>query len=217
MKPLWEQSWFVKTIKFLRKCKWFDTYIYGKSINMEDFVRNPAEVLRDNCFPFAIKNVNPKSLLLVRLGYIPFDSSRLIEYYESLSDYLGGDVPDSVIGTYQKLDLGKNGISFSLGGKQHDILIWNKWTTKYPNAALMFQIAISIKKWVIIPYVSMNIRYSVDRYFQFGLGWGPQFRLCNDVTVWDAVLSAKLRFASFLNELKWNPRAEVFGYWEGTI
>ncbi len=223
MKNLWEQQWFIKTISFLRKWKWFDTYIYGKSVNLEDFVRNPAEVLRDNCFPFVFKNVKPKSLLMLRLGYIPYSPSRILEYFRDISEYLGFNPPPEVAGTYHKVYVGNKGWTFTIKDKQYDILFWNDWCTKYPNAVFMFQIAISLKKYIPIPYISMNIHYKKDKYFQLGGGWGPQRRGYLDPNnngkdiIWDASLSGKFRFASFTDELRWNPGAEVFGYWEGTI
>ncbi len=69
---LWELKWFQDFIAWCRRWEWFDAKIYGKSEDLEDFVRNPAEVLRDTTFPFVIKNVDAYSIANLRIGYRHF-------------------------------------------------------------------------------------------------------------------------------------------------
>jgi hypothetical protein len=46
MKTLYEQQWFINSVNWLRKhSDFFEKYGYGKSQNVEDFIRNPFEVL----------------------------------------------------------------------------------------------------------------------------------------------------------------------------
>ena len=222
MTPLHQQQWFIDTVTFCRKWKWFDTYIYGKSKDMEDFVRNPAEVLRDEVPPFVFKDVSaPKSLLLLRLGYIPYYPLLMSQYLKEIREFCGF-WPNAITGTYHKVDVGTNGKTFTIKDLTYDILWNNPWCTKYPNAAVMIQLACSFKNHMPIPWFGMTIHYSRDKYFQFGIGWGPQRQGYLDPTKtgietgWDASLNWKFRLASYLDELRTNPGAEVFWVYEGT-
>jgi hypothetical protein len=67
---LWEKQWFINLITFCRKWTWFDKYIYGNSISMEDFVRNPADVFNRT---FCVKNVKPLSLINFRMYFVSGD------------------------------------------------------------------------------------------------------------------------------------------------
>ncbi|MDQ5987815.1 MAG: hypothetical protein CSYNP_03561 [Syntrophus sp. SKADARSKE-3] len=100
-----------------------------------------------------------------------------------------------------------------------DIRYFNPWYTKYPNAAFMFQIGISLWHYIPIPWIGFVIRFTQTKYFQFGLGWGaqPQGYLDGKLNgIYDASLYAKFRFADFMGEVATNPGAEVYGYYEGT-
>lgn len=219
--PLYEQNWFIKFITWCRKWGWFDKYIYGKSLNIEDFTRNPAEVLRDTYFPFVIQNVKAYSILL-RCGFIPYTKERENDYYNDILDFKKIDsLPESVKNTYKKYYDGKT-LGFNSGKWRIVDLAATKWITKYPNAGFMFQILISMKYKVIpIPFIAMGIRYSKCKYFQFGFGWSPQWKnylgkYPGDTSV-TAVFSAKFRLADYSDELAWNPGSEVFGYYEGNV
>jgi hypothetical protein len=196
---LWKKEWFIKFITWCRKWKWFDTYIYGKSVNLEDFVRNPAEVFRDSYAPFIIKDVKAYSIINLRIGYIPY--SKVTSPKTSFS------VP-----------MGDNKIKFGSDDRVHfDLRFFNPWFTKFCNARLFFQFALSFKWYVIpIPYVSLCIRLDDYKYFQFGLGWGAESH--RDLKVVDAVLCGKLRYVNqkTSTENNWNNQ-DTIGFYEGTI
>lgn len=188
-KPLYEQKWFVNLVTRLRKYEWFEKNIWGYSKSMEDFVRNPAEVLRDTTWPFCIKDVKPFCLIFLRLGYIPYDRQIVKE-------------KNSV-----KLDVGRVW-TYNRKVYSYDIGALSKWSTKYPNAHFSFQIALPA------PYISCLIKWSADKYFQFGLGWGAQ-RDYTDPEKFNAVLCGKFRLVDFSKEYEWNKDTEIYGFYEG--
>lgn len=214
MKPLYEQTWFVAFVTFLRKWNWFERWIWGYSLNMEDFVRNCAEELRDNKLPFAFMNVKPVSVVLLRFGFTPYFKEWETGYYAEVLKDNPGVSPEAIKGTYKQIPLKHSWLNGT-------VALWNPWVTKYPNAGLMFQLLISFK-WIIpIPWVSFGYRFNKQKYFQFGLGWSPQWRNYNnrhpgDTSV-QAVLSGKFRIGDYVGELGWNPGSEVYGYWEGVV
>jgi hypothetical protein len=216
MTPLYEQKWFIAIITQCRKSAWFDRWIWGYSANMEDFVRNSGEELRDNFFPFAVMNVsNPTSVALIRLGFTPYSKDKEQDYFNEVMAAYPQVTPDMIRGTYKRIPLDYSILYDRIG-------IWNTWVTKYPNAGFMFQLLASFKwGFIPIPFVAMNIRFSKVKYFQFGFGWSPQWRNYNGRYPGDestqAVLSAKFRIGSYLKELEWNPGSEVYGYWEGAV
>jgi hypothetical protein len=217
---LYDKQWFVNMITFLRKWKWFDSYIYGKSQNMEDFCRNPMEVLRDNCFPFVIENVKPYSFLL-RVFFIPYQSVLADDYQrEVLAKYPNID-SEIAKGPYRKIyQNGERTLGFDVKKYRIIDLGVSRWYTKYPNAGFMLQISLSLK-WSVIPilWAGMVIRHKADRYFQFGLGWAPQRKNYDGShpgdTSMTAVMSGKFRLAGYEKELEWNPAGEIFGWYEG--
>lgn len=84
----------------------------------------------------------------------------------------------------------------------------------YKLFAFMLQIAVCMKyKFIPLPFIGMNIKFTKTRYFQFGIGWAPT----KDGDKWKATMCAKFRLANYDKELAWNPGLEVFGYWEGKI
>ena len=186
-------------ITWCRKWQWFDTYIWGKSINFEDFCRNPAEILRDTYFPFIVKDVKSYSVFNLRCGYIS-------ALHASPSPPQGWLVP---MGNRKLVWSGERWTII-------DLRIWNPWWTKFCNAIFFVQIAVSFKYYIPIPYVSMVVKIA-PWYFQFGLGWGPEVRFATGIENC-AVLCAKLRFVNekTSNETEWNP-SDVLGYYEGTI
>jgi len=189
---LWTYNWFIVLIAWCRKWQWFDTYIYGKSLNLEDFVRNPAEVLRDTYFPFIIKNVKAYSLINLRIGYIQYN-------------------PASPIPNCWSVFMGNRGISWRQAvWTIFDLRILNPFWTKFCNAAFFFQIAVSLWHYIPVPYISLCFRIGAWRYFQFGIGWGAENG--------NAVLCGKLRNVNqkTSDENILNP-TDVVGYYEGTI
>lgn len=222
MKHLYEQEWFINFINYLRSnSKWFEKYGWGKSINMEDFVRNPFEYLRDHSFPFVIKKVKPFSFL-IRVGYIPYSIDLEEEYLKQINDDLNGNVNlEFCKGTYKQYYDGKS-LGFKIKKYKIIDLILSKWITKYPNAGFMLQFLISMKWYIIpIPFISLGLRFTKQKYFQFGFGWAPQWHnyageFPGDTSI-DAALSAKLRIGDYKGELGWNPGSEVYGYWEGNV
>ena len=195
----WEYKWYQNFITFCRKWKWFDTYIYGKSINLEDFVRNPAEVLRETYFPFIIKEVKSYSVINLRLGYIPYNKDVMIK---NCWEVPMGDRKYIWKGTKYVIA---------------DLRLGNPWWTKFCNSIFFFQIALSFKYYIPIPYVSLNFRLGEYKYFQFGLGWGPEVQSQSGIKNC-AVFCAKLRYVNqkTSNENEWNP-TDIIGYYEGTI
>jgi hypothetical protein len=215
MEPLYENEMFIIIVNGLRKWPWFEKWIWGYSKNMEDFVRNPAEELRDNFFPFAIQNVKPISVVLLRFKFNNFVKEWEQGYFaETLKDnpIL---TPDMIRGTYKLIPLIHSWFGSRIG-------LWNPWITKYPNAGFMFQLLISWKYYAIpIPWISLGLRFNKQKYFQFGFGWSPQWKNYNnrypgDTSI-NAVWSAKFRIGVYMKELSWNPGSEVYGYWEGTV
>lgn len=214
VKHLWEQSWFCNTVNWLNEhWPWWKTYIWGNSISMEDFVRNPAEVLRDNCFPFVIKNIKPYSVFNLRLGYKPYNAEKVNEYLAdgashgyTLSPYTYWSVP---LGDKRKVIWNiKDWAIF-------DLRVWNNFCTKYVNSFMFFQLIVSMKWFIPIPYIVFCCRFTKEFYFQFGLGYSPQFQK-DSLEVYDTVLTGKFRIADHKSESAWNP-SDVYGYWEGTI
>jgi hypothetical protein len=193
--------------------EWWNKYIWGNSMNMEDFVRNPCEVLRDNCFPFVIKNVNPYSLFNLRIGYKYFQESKVQDYLDDgaeagyeLSKYTYWNV---LMGDHWKLIWKIKDWAIC------DLRIWNKFWTKYVNAFIFFQIILSFKWFIPIPYFVFCLRFTKERYFQSGIGYSPQFQ-AGSIEKYDTVLTGKFRIADHKSESAWNP-SDVYGYWEGTI
>jgi len=193
----WTYVWFQNFITWCRKWAWFDTYIYGKSIDLEDFVRNPAEVFRDTYFPFIIKGVKPYSIFNLRCGYIQAKRN---------------ESPNS-----WTVPMGNR--KFVWEGEKWTILdlrVFNPWWTKFCNAAFFLQFAVSLWHYIPIPYVSMCAKIA-PWYFQFGLGWGPEVRSATGIENC-AVLCAKLRLVNekTSNEAILN-NTDIKGYFEGTI
>lgn len=191
---LWDQEWFKKSVTTLRKWGWFDEWIYGYSKDLEDFVHNPGERLRDDKFPFAIKDVDPK-VILFRYHYIP--NLDYPVYRDPKLEYRWGT---DTMRTSLNID---------------------KWVLKYPNAKFMFQAIVSWKGWFPIPFVSINYHIDDDRYFQFGAGWGPQwanydYRHPERIGQIDAVLCGKFRFPLSSEEALRNPTDQK-GLHEGDI
>jgi hypothetical protein len=210
---IWNWKWFQKLIDICRKWKWFETYIYGESINLEDFVRNPAIVLRSTCFPFVIKDVKAISLINLRIGYKYFQSDKVDDYVEE------GKKDNVVIysNTYWDVPMGDKR-KWILKRKKWtllDIRIWNQFWTKFCNAFIFFQIVLSIKRFIPLPYIAFSIRFTKKTYFQFGLGHSPHLKKVNPIE-YDAILTSKHRIASHDKEAAWNP-GDVYGFWEGTI
>jgi len=211
---LWEQTWFIKTVTWLNNnWPWWKKQIWGYSINMEDFVRNPAEELRDNCFPFCFKDVNPKSYLF-RYKFFPYLET-LVGWYATYS---------SNPSTYHKIypnpvweKVWKYDNCYYVSS-----LVIDKWVTKYPNATFMLQFIASWKFGCIpISFVSCNIRINELTYWQFGAGWGPQWanydgKHPDEEGKINAVMCGKFRYVKYADESLFNP-SDVYGYFEGDV
>ena len=191
----WEKAWFVKFITWCRKWAWFDTYIYGKSVDMEDFTRNPAEVLRDTYFPFIVKDVKTTSIINLRCGYKSALNNPTVK-----NCWL---VP---MGARKYIWEGKEWVYI-------DLRLCNSWWTKYANAMFFIQFAVSMKGNIPLPYFSMSIKIS-PWYMQVGLGWADEYR---KIGLHDTVLCGKLRFVNeeTSDEAILNS-SDVLGYYEGT-
>jgi hypothetical protein len=202
---LWEYIWFVNMINWLNShWAWWQQYIYGKSVNMEDFVRNPAEVLRDTYFPFIVRDVNAYSIFNLRCGYIQWNNP--------VND------TDPIPATYWSVPMGDRKLVWKIGKWViADLRVINTWYTKFCNAAFFFQFALSFKHYIPIPYVSLCIKIA-PWYFQFGTGWGPEINKVPGGKPYNAVLCGKFRFVNekTSNEGVLNP-SDVLGYYEGTI
>jgi hypothetical protein len=223
MIALWERTWFIKMITWLNdNWSWFKKYIYGNSINMQDFVRNPAEVLKHTTFPFTVKNVGlRKSLLNLRIGYIPFKESLVNDYIMEAQANTGMDVPAR---GYHEVMMGEN--KLIIEGKKwrlFDLRIWNDVWTKYCNSLFFFQIIISFKyKFIPIPLFCLCIRFKKNWYFQTGIGWSPgkaydeNGQKDKNATTYNACFTSKFLFVKFEKEVLWNG-SDVYGFYEGTI
>lgn len=218
VKPLWEQKWFFNSVTYLNDhWAWWKTYIYGRAKNMEDFVRNPAEVLRETYFPFCIKNIVPISVLNLRLFYKQYNLDKVEEYVEFVKKDAGIDIDRY---TYHKVAMGQHNV-FRLGKGDWtylDLRALNPFETKYCNSLIFLQFVASMKWKVIpIPYIALCIRYSKKNYFQFGFGWGPERPEGADPnSPYITSLCAKFRFTNFKSEQAWNP-SDVYGFYEGTV
>lgn len=189
---IYEKIWFSNFITWCRKWKWFDTYIYGKSINLEDFCRNPAEIFAQTYFPMALLGVKGYSIFNIRMGYLP------------ASDNV--DVPKCFtvpMGEHKLVWRGKEWV-------YADLRAFNKFFTKFCNSMFFFQLAASVWHYIPFPYIGLCIKIA-PWYFQFGIGWAAE---TND----NSYFSAKLRFVNEItsNETTWNP-SDVIGYYEGVI
>ena len=193
---LWEYVWFQNLVTWCRKWKWFDAYIYGKSTNMEDFCRNPAEVLRDTYFPFIVRGVNAYSIFNLRAGYIT--------YVRSVSPINSWSVP---MGNNKLVAKGNKWTIF-------DLRVFNPWYTKFCNCMFFLQFAVSFKYYIPIPFISLVIKIA-PWYFQFDIGWGAEVQADKS---YNAVSCLKFRFVNekTSDEAILNP-SDVLGYWEGTI
>jgi len=210
---LWEYKWFVNLVTYFNEhWSWWKKYIYGESKSMEDFVRNPAEVFRDNCFPFCIKDINPISLINLRILYKQFDPS--VDY---VGDVKKEDSIDVSSGTYWLVPMGNNKLVLKKNSWTFiDVRVFNKFWTKFCNSLIFFQLTFSMKyKFIPIPHIALCIRFSKTSYFQFGFGWGPQFKPGSS-TEYNTILCAKFLVAIFKDEVQWNP-SDVYGFYEGTI
>jgi len=221
--PLYEQKWFCTTVYWLNDhWPWWKTYIYGRAKNVEDFVRNPAEVFRETYFPFAIKNIIPISVINVRVGYRPLlpeghEAEMRDNYATVVKNETGVDINKY---TFWRVTMGDKR-RWIIGNDQwtkFDIRCWNKFQTKYCNSAFFFQLTFSMKYKIIpIPWFGGCIRFNKTSYFQYGLGWGPERPEGSGPTSpYITSLCAKFRFVLFKHEQEWNP-GDVYGYYEGTI
>jgi hypothetical protein len=222
MIDLGKRSWFIKTITWLNEhWDWFRIYIYGHAENMEDFVRNPGDVLKHTTFPFCIRNVKFKSVLNMRFGFIPFKEGMVNDYIMEAQAETGLDVPSR---GYHEVSLGEN--KFIVEGKKWrliDIRVWNDFITKYCNSLLFFQFVGSLKyNYIPIPFIALCIRLKKNWYFQFGLGWPPSKardeygNKIPDSSLYNACFTSKILFVRFEKEIEWNG-SDVFGFYEGTI
>ena len=219
---IWEIKCFVKMVTYLNEhWPWWNKYIYGQSISMQDFVRNPAEVLKHTTFPFAIKNVTRKSLLNLRIGYIPFKKESVETYVAEACEKTGMNIPAR---GYQEVKMGDN--KLIVEGKKwrlFDLRIWNDVYTKYCNSGFFFQIIVSLKYKVIpIPLFCLCFRFSKNWYFQTGIGWSPgkahdeNGQKDRNATTYNACFTSKLLFVDYRKEVLWNG-GDVFGFYEGGI
>jgi hypothetical protein len=220
MIDLGKRTWFIKIVEYLNEhWAWWKKYIYGNPKNMEDFVRNPAEVLKHTTFPFTIRNVKFKSLLNLRIGFIPFKEESIEGYVAAAKAVTGMDIPAR---GYWPVPMGDN--KLIIEGKKWrllDVRVWNKFWTKYCNSMIFFQIVISLKyKFIPIPFAGLCLRFSKNWYFQTGIGWPPsKARDENgnkqETDIYNACWTSKILFIDFRKEVKWNG-SDVFGFYEGT-
>lgn len=186
---LYEKEWFIKFVTYMRKFKWFDKYVYGNSTSIQDFSRNPFEVLWQT---LAVKDVKPYSVIFKRIGFLQYDPT----------------VPGSFDFDSQ---CGK-GIRFSIGKWKNYIGFFRPFITKFPNNFFSFQFIVSMKKWIPIPCVTIVLRFTTKRYFQFGFGMAPELFETNR---YRALIYLKLRITHEDREKILNP-ADSTGYYDGT-
>jgi len=221
MISLGQRTWFIKLINWLNeKSPWFKKYIYGKPKNMDDFVRNFAEVLKHTTFPFCIKDITFKSLLNLRIGYIPFKAENVDAYITDSKKATGMEIPAR---GYWSVPMGEN--KMIIEGKKWrllDLRIWNDVWTKYCNSAIFFQVIVSLKyKFIPFPFFGFCLRFSKNWYFQTGIGWSPaKARDENgdrqETDIYNTCWTSKFLFVDFKEEVLWNG-SDVFGFYEGTI
>jgi hypothetical protein len=202
--------WFQTFIAWLRiKSPWFNTWGYGYSKDLQDFVHNPFERFRDEKFPCCIKNVEPKAYLF-QYKFFPYQD-RWIAWYANFS---------KVASTYHKIYPSPKWEKVWNHADNYKIssLVIDKWVTKYPNATFMLQLIISWKYGFIpILFASCNIRINELTYWQFGAGWGPQWVDNYDQSKGiNAVMCGKFRYVKYADESARNP-SDVYGYFEGDV
>lgn len=214
---IYEKNWYIKLVETLRKWKWFDKYIYGRSKNIEDFYRNPGEVFfQEYC---SLKECIGVTLLSLRLGFKNYKKELMDEYNSDILKYFDTNkLPVEVGNTYQEVPsrrLPRIKILFT-NWVLLDATWFEKFYTKYPNSLLSLHIGFCKRKLIILPFICFVFRFWPTMYFQTGFGWAPE-SYCEG-TKWDykyGMLFFKLRIGNYKKELEWNPGLEVYGYWEG--
>jgi len=165
--------------------------------------RNPFEDWRDKYTSFS--NVKARHLLIIRCGYIPYSSDRVVEYDTKVREmWRDEDVPiDFFLAnqTYRDLKVKGN----------------NKWITKFFNARFSFNIGESMwRGWLPLPFIGIVIRFTERRYFQCGLGFGPEGKYDEEINTYErATLCGKFRLAEYKGEWYKGGNFDVYGFYEG--
>ncbi len=226
--------WFFNFITWCRKWKWFDKYVYGVPKDFEDWCRNPAEAFLDEVI--GINNCKALLLFNIRIGFRAFSKQQIAyyqhvvqEYYNNKTELLTKQFSPAPLPTLTKWiqHYNKMGNNYKeqlskrlprITFPNSDLVLldcnWlDSFSTKYPNALFMINVGYVYKKWIILPWININFRFKADYYFQAGLGWCPRYKKDNYFRKGSAY--AKLRIGSYGNEIRWNPGAEVYGWFEG--
>ena len=219
MKHLWERKWFCGMVNWLNdRWPWWKEYVWGNSKNMEDFCRNPAEVLRDKVFPFAVKDIKAVVPFMCRIGFVPFKEDRIYLYRKALARFFNGEIPKTALGTYCAIQSRKFPRIIIPNTKiaALDITWFDKWGTKYPNAFLMLQIGICFKYFIPLPSITFVFKFWPTYNVEIGFGWGAEGRDPNNSWKFNrASMFFKFAIQGYSKELEWNPGLVVYGYWEG--
>lgn len=214
---IYEKKWFINLVERLRKWDWFDKYIYGYSKNIEDFVRNPAEVFFLKYF--SIKECIGVTLLSLRIGFKEYKKELQNEYNSDVLKYFDNDIlPPETENTYAEMPsrrLPRIKIPFT-NWVLLDATWIEKFNTKYPNSLISLHIGFCKKGWIILPFICFVFRFCPTKYFQSGIGWAPE--VYYEDSKWSFKYGSsflKFRIGNYEKELEWNPGLEVYGYWEG--
>jgi len=215
---LYEQQWFIDLVKWARKWNWFDKYIWGKSKNIEDFTRNPAEVFFEEYCSLK-EDVKGTTILSWRFGFKQYKEELIEDYKQDIREHMDIEIlPDSVINTYVELPsrrLPRIKIPFT-NWILFDATWLDKFNTKYTNSVLSFHIGYCRKGFIVLPFICFVIKFWPTKYFQTGVGWAPEHYVDGTKNTFKlGSVFCKLRFGNYDKELEWNPGLEVYGYWEG--
>jgi hypothetical protein len=167
--------------------------------------RNPFEGFRDKYCSF--KDVKGYKLFVLRVGFIPYEASRIPEYTEKVKSYFGEHYSPIFDGCYRDMNV-----------------TWKiqPWNTKFYNARFSLHLGVSIwRGWLPLPFIGLCFRWNEKTYFQAGLGFGPegenrfddQGRRCFE----RATICGKFRLANIMTEYTKGGNYDVYGFYEGAI
>jgi hypothetical protein len=167
--------------------------------------RNPFEDFRDKYLSF--KGVIGYKLLALRVGLIQYDAAKVDEYRDKAKAFYGEYFTESFVSAYRSM-----GVTWKV----------QPWDTKFYNARFSLHLGVSIwKGWLPLPFIGVCYRWNEARYFQTGIGFGPEgeshFNEKGQRCFERATLCGKFRLANSLTEYTKGGNFDVIGFYEGAI